>query len=123
MTDLERLALLGDQKAQEECTRQEILLRCPFCGGAAQIIRFRDYGWKQFKVSCDRCFMSFGKNFYDEKKAIEQWNTRPAPPIGCCKDCAEKEKATVNQKVFLICPASGMDITDYDFCSWFKQRE
>lgn len=37
MTDLERRALLGDQQAQEECTRQGIVLRCPFCGSLSEI--------------------------------------------------------------------------------------
>ena len=32
MTELERRALLGDRKAQEECTRQGIALPCPCCG-------------------------------------------------------------------------------------------
>lgn len=37
MTELERRALLGDKQAQEECTRQGILLPCPFCGGNSEI--------------------------------------------------------------------------------------
>lgn len=37
MTDLERRALLGDRQAQEECTRQGIVLRCPFCGSLSEI--------------------------------------------------------------------------------------
>lgn len=32
MTELERKALMGDEQAQEECTRQGIVLPCPFCG-------------------------------------------------------------------------------------------
>lgn len=35
-----------------------------------------------------------------------------------CKDCSYFCKATVNKKGFLICPASGMDITNNDFCSY-----
>ena len=32
MNNLIRRALLGDREAQEECTRQGIVLPCPCCG-------------------------------------------------------------------------------------------
>lgn len=44
-------------------------------------------------------------------------------PVTRCKDCAHKERATVNEKGFLICPASGMDITPDDFCSLGEPKE
>ena len=37
MTDLVRRALLGDRESQEECTKQGIVLPCPFCGGEAEL--------------------------------------------------------------------------------------
>ena len=40
-----------------------------------------------------------------------------------CKDCEHKERAAVNEKGFLICPASGMEITPYDFCSYGERKE
>ncbi len=40
-----------------------------------------------------------------------------------CKDCEHKERATVNGKGFLICPASGMEITPDDFCSYGEPKE
>ena len=40
-----------------------------------------------------------------------------------CKNCAHKERATVNEKGFLICPASGMEITPDDFCSYGEPKE
>ena len=40
-----------------------------------------------------------------------------------CGDCEYKTKAKVNQKGFLICPASGMEITDDDYCSYGERRE
>lgn len=40
-----------------------------------------------------------------------------------CKDCEHKERATVNGKGFLICPASGMEITPGDFCSYGEPKE
>lgn len=40
-----------------------------------------------------------------------------------CKDCAYFAKAKVNQNGFLICPASGMDITEMDYCSYGERKE
>lgn len=39
-----------------------------------------------------------------------------------CKDCTYKDSAKVNKNGFLICPASGMEITDDDFCSYGKRK-
>ena len=41
----------------------------------------------------------------------------------CCEDCEYWPKATVNKKGYLICPASGMEITYRDFCSYGERRE
>lgn len=35
-----------------------------------------------------------------------------------CKDCRYYLTAKVNKKGFLICPASGMEITETDYCSY-----
>ena len=35
-----------------------------------------------------------------------------------CGECRYRELAKVNRKGFTICPASGMEITDDDFCSY-----
>ena len=35
-----------------------------------------------------------------------------------CKDCRYYQDAKVNEKGFLICPASGMEITETDYCSY-----
>ena len=40
-----------------------------------------------------------------------------------CKDCNYLYKATVNKKGFLVCPVSGMEITDNDFCSYGVKKE
>lgn len=57
------------------------------------------------------------------KSAVEQAPTVPAEVVVHCKDCEHKAKAKVNQKGFLICPASGMEITDDDYCSYGERRE
>lgn len=128
MTELERRALLGDRQAQEECTRRGIVLACPFCGGEASVscdpdgtVDAMGRTWA-YTVVCNKCCATSGLGF-SQIMMIKKWNTRPAPPIGRCEDCATKEKATVNAKGFLVCPASGMEITDNDFCSYFEPRE
>ena len=50
------------------------------------------------------------------------WNDA-VKAIGRCGECSYREKATVNNKGFLICPASGMEITNDDFCSYFEPKE
>ena len=57
------------------------------------------------------------------KSAVEQAPTVPAEVIVHCRDCKYKEQARVNKKGFLICPTSGMEITDDDFCSYGERRE
>ena len=42
--------------------------------------------------------------------------------VRCC-DCEQWDKATVNRKGFLICPASGMEIMSDDYCSYGKRKE
>jgi hypothetical protein len=43
-------------------------------------------------------------------------------PVVRCKDCAYMEDAYVCNG-FLICPASNMEITDNDFCSYGERKE
>lgn len=117
MTDIEIRALLGDMRAQEECTRKGVLLPCPFCGSE----NIRTSNWGMWRCWCPECIAK-SDDCLRERDAIKKWNTRHVPPIGRCRDCANKEKATVNAKGFLICPASGMEITDADFCSYFEPK-
>lgn len=35
-----------------------------------------------------------------------------------CKNCRYYQGAKINKKGFLICPASGMEITEADYCSY-----
>ena len=44
-------------------------------------------------------------------------------PVVHCRDCKYKAQAKVNKKGFLICPASGMEITDNDYCYYGERRE
>ena len=140
MTDLERRALLGDAEAQRECTERGTMLPCPFCGGRAVYhttsttssgnIR----GW-QFGIKCTKCNIGTPKMAYrlnvdfmkdgsirvcdDEREgALRTWNTRPAPPIGRCGECAHWHKGN--------CASSGpcaVEETDAEFyCPNFKLK-
>lgn len=46
-----------------------------------------------------------------------------AVPVVRCKDCVYGEEAKENERGFLICPASGMEIVDNDFCSYGERKE
>lgn len=83
MTTLEIRALLGDRKAQIECTEKGVLLICPHCGS-------RFIHWFANKTtptlggySCTDCNHGQEKIYpeHARKKAILDWNTRIAPPI------------------------------------------
>lgn len=39
-----------------------------------------------------------------------------------CKECRYYSDAKVNEKGFLICPASGMEITEMDYCSYGQRK-
>lgn len=124
MMELERRALLGDRQAQEECTRQGIVLPCWRCGGEAEAKQISTVGRQLYAVSCKKHYCgAYGCAHRTEKEAISYWNTRPAPPIGRCKDCKYEKKATFNKEGFLVCPCSGMEITPFYFCNHFKAKE
>lgn len=113
MTDLERRALLGDREAQEECTRQGIVLPCPFCGGEAFVVH---NGW----VECEKCVAE--TTYYGSKEAaIMSWNTRAAPPIGRCETCKynlPNLKALDDPYVF--CEFHEISMAKDGFCSYYE---
>ncbi|WP_419543556.1 Lar family restriction alleviation protein [Negativibacillus massiliensis] len=110
--ELIRRALLGDQEAQEECTRRGIVLPCAFCGSENIVIS----NWGLWRVWCQEC-LGKSDDQLSQADAIKKWNTRPAPPVGRCCDCKfysyYDECCKINNtKMFLG-----------DFCSYFKPRE
>ena len=129
MTELERKALMGDRVAKKECTEKRIALPCPFCGCEERDMIGLSVSHDQYYYSCEACGCNGPIVFdsdscdYPEYDALAAWNRRPAPPIGRCWECSYREKSTVNNKGFLICPASGMEIIDDDFCSYFEAKE
>lgn len=118
MTDKEliRCALLGSREAQEECTRREIVLPCPKCGKGKIIFWDKKMKW----YSCWDCGMKSGpkKSF---REALRDWNTRPAPPIGMCKDCLWYLPISKRCKYSL----GGLwgEVNELSFCSCFTPRE
>ena len=56
----------------------------------------------------------------DGMAAVKGYTVRA---VVLCKNCEYKEKAKVNSKGFLICPTSGMEITDGDYCSYGEPRK
>lgn len=52
------------------------------------------------------------------QKRIEALPAADVVEVVRCGECKYSEEAWVNDKGFLICVASGMDITDNDYCSF-----
>lgn len=127
MNELERRALLGDKRAQKECTRKGILLPCPCCGckpffacatkgTPPEVIKVE---WN-YLIVCENCRVSsgMGSSF---TALVEKWNTRPAPPIGRCKECMfagnwENGEAScvINDNVI---------VDESSFCESFTEKE
>ena len=62
------------------------------------------------------------KSWPDTWKSLGD-NLKSIPAMVQCKECAYWEKAKVNKKGFRICPASGMEITEHDFCSYGERKD
>lgn len=122
MTNLERRALLGDKRAQEEATRKGILLPCPFCGGSAEIEYscLVPFEYSAFCVDCGIMPPTSG----NKQVAISVWNTRPAPPIGRCKDCANTTPGedVLNHKDVIVCTVYGHRVEEDGLCREFEPK-
>ena len=53
---------------------------------------------------------------------VDAQPTADVAEVTFCKDCRYYQDAKVNEKGFLICPASGMEITETDFCSYGQRK-
>ena len=123
MDELILRALLGDKRAQQECTRRGIVLPCPKCGKGKIIFWDKKMKW----YSCWDCGMKSGpKKSFGE--ALRDWNTRPAPPVGKCRDCRFCEGMSKNQALHCSLNSFGIEygltfITPESFCSYFEPKE
>lgn len=93
MTDIEIRALLGDMRAQEECTRKGVLLPCPFCGSG----NIRTSNWGMWRCWCPECIAK-SDDCLRERDAIKKWNTRHVPPLGRCVECANSPDIETRSK-------------------------
>lgn len=122
MTDKEliRRALLGSRESQQECTERGIVLPCPFCGSDSKVFADIDL----FGVRC-MGFACIGHDmraeYYSRRRAIEDWNTRPTPPVGRCKDCLWYLPTSKRCKYSL----GGLwgEVNELSFCSCFNPKE
>ena len=73
--------------------------------------------WEKQDISDGAQDRDWLKQCIDEAPAID------AVPVVRCKDCTYFSNAKINTKGFLICPASGMEITEDDYCSYGERKE
>lgn len=119
MTELERRALLGDKRAQEEATRQGIALPCVH-GAECRVFDMKvdsKTAYRVISMNCCCCFQ--GPMYFAEKEALSHWNTRPAPPIGKCLEC---ENACDIGNDILRCDIFDRDMVPDDYCSCFEPK-
>ena len=136
MTELKRRALTGDKEAQEECTRQGIVLPCPFCGGIpVRKTQKVEYGLSGTIIKCTQCHATIfspdtiakfdGSRLVNRpvlnhiELGIAKWNTRSAPPVGRCGEC----KYYVEEAPGVGCCRDGTGKAEYDFCSRFEPKQ
>lgn len=129
-------ALLGDQKVQKECTEKGIVLPCWRCGGESEIQELHTGGKPIYAVTCKKTYCgAYGCAHNTQQKAIEYWNTRPAPPIGRCGECKysreptkqdyeELDRYSLMHKDVCVCTYDEpKEVWKFDFCSSFKLKE
>lgn len=137
--ELIRRALLGDKQAQRKCTDEEIILPCPLCGGKASVQKDIS-GKERYHVVCSNvknaCDLVSGLPIWrgSAEEAIAEWNTRPAPPVGRCRDCMwsrepteedykELDRDLLSYKDSLVCDFWEREVWGKDFCSYFEPME
>ena len=57
------------------------------------------------------------------RKIVAELPAADVVEVTFCKDCRYYQDAKVNEKGFLICPASGMEITETDYCSYGSRMD
>ena len=126
MTDKEliRRALLGSREAQKQCTEAGIVLPCWRCGGESEIQELHTGGKPIYAVTCKKTYCgAYGCACSTQQKAIEYWNTRPAPPVGRCKDCRWYEYGKAWYPYCNHPDGLANSVKTTDFCSYFEPKE
>lgn len=123
MTDKEliRRALMGDQEAQKECTEKGIVMPCPCCGRSMEMVS------NGFAHTNTKCILNLRYFKFTDTELISLWNTRPAPPVGRCRDCKfymVLGHCQVHSQVADECgPGVTVEMLPDDFCSYFTPKE
>ena len=123
MTDKEliRRALLGSWEAQQACADKGIVLPCWRCGGESEIQELHTGGKPIYAVTCKKTYCgAYGCACSTQQKAIEYWNTRPAPPIGRCRDCFQYHSEGPGVG---YCNLDDQGREETNFCSEFEPKE
>ena len=126
MTDKEliRRALLGSREAQKQCTEAGIVLPCWRCGGESEIQELHTGGKPIYAVTCKKTYCgAYGCACSTQQKAIEYWNTRPAPPIGRCGECKWYEYGKAWYPYCNHPDGLANSVKTTDFCSYFEPKE
>lgn len=122
--ELIRRALLGDQQVQKECAEKGIVLPCWRCGGESEIQELHTGGKPIYAVTCKKTYCgAYGCACSTQQKAIEYWNTRPAPPVGRCKDCRWYEYGKAWYPYCNHPDGLVNSVKTTDFCSYFEPKE
>lgn len=137
MTDKEliRRAMIGNEEAQDLCTVKGIAIPCPICGKESCIdildcytaegldCECQSYRKESFKCVCNflkgGCGTSIGVS-KTKQEALEKWNTRPAPPVGRCKDCFHYHSEGPGVG---YCSRDDQGRVETNFCSEFEPKE
>lgn len=117
--ELIRRALMGDSELQKLCTEKGIVLPCPCCGGRAKKALLLG----RFGIACTECPVCIIPSPYGDsyKENLKYWNTRPAPPVGRCKDCLWYLPISKRCKYSI----GGLwgEVNGLSFCSCFEPKE
>ena len=121
MTDKEliRRALLGDHEAQQECTDKGIAIPCPFCQGDKTA---RRYVCGEGFVECLTCHATSSMRSNPDV-SLKDWNTRPAPTVGRCKDCRWYEYGKAWYPYCNHPDGLANSVKTTDFCCYFEPKE
>ena len=122
MDGLIRRALMGSQEAQQACTDKGIALPCWRCGGEVEVQELHTGGKPIYAVTCKKTYCgAYGCAHSTQQKAIEYWNTRPAPPVGRCKDCLWY--LLISKRCKYSIGGLWGEVNGLSFCSCFESKE
>ena len=71
----------------------------------------------------DRTEALLGINPDDVDFGVDKIPTADVVEVVRCKNCRYYPTTKVNEKGFLICPASSMEITEADYCSYGERMD